>query len=239
MSMVADTIGWLTDGAHWSGTDGVPHRLVEHVAISAVAVAIAAAVALPVALWLGHLGRGGGLAVNVSNAGRAVPVVALLVLLAVSPVGFGNRATVIALAVFAVPPILTNAYVAMRGVDDEVKEAARGMGMTGGQLLRRVEVPLAVPLIAAGIRTATVQVVATATLAALVAGGGLGRFLVDGYGRQDYPMVYAGAVLVALLSVATEVVLGAAQRRLTPGRAPGRTRAVPRPDQTPAGVRAG
>jgi osmoprotectant transport system permease protein len=235
MSMVGDTVSWLAEGKHWSGTDGVPHRMLEHVALSATAVAIAAAIALPVALWLGHVGRGGALAVNVSNAGRAVPVVALLVLLAVSPVGFGNRATIIALAVFAVPPILTNAYVGMRGVDVEVKEAARGMGMTGRQLLRRVEMPLAVPLIAAGIRTATVQVVATATLAALVAGGGLGRFLVDGYGRQDYAMVYAGAVLVALLSVTTEVVLGALQRRLTPGRAPRRTLAALRPEQTPTG----
>jgi osmoprotectant transport system permease protein len=238
MSMVADTVRWLIDASNWSGTDGVGHRMLEHVELSAAAVLIAAAVALPVALWLGHIGRGGALAINVSNAGRAIPVVAILVLLAVSPVGFGNRATVIALALFAVPPILTNAYVGMRGVDAEVKEAARGMGMTSGQLLRRVEVPLAVPLIAAGIRTATVQVVATATLAALVAGGGLGRFLVDGYGRQDYAMLYAGAVLVALLSVATEVVLGALQRRLTPAR--GRRRGVDpadllRPERTPAG----
>lgn len=226
---MSDAVGWLTTAAHWRGSAGVLHRLAEHVGISAVAVLLAAALALPVALWLGHVGRGGVLAVNVSNAGRAVPTFAVLVLLAASPVGFGNRAAVIALVLFAIPPILTNAYVAMREVDRDVKEAAVGMGMSGATLLRKVELPLALPLVAAGLRTASVQVVATATLAALVAGGGLGRFIVDGLSQQDRGMLFGGAVLVALLSLLTEVLLGQVEAAVTPGRRRRITASLPGP----------
>ena len=216
MSLVADTASWLTDPDHWSGTDGIPHRLAEHLAVSGAAVGIAALIALPIAFVLGHTGRGGGLAVNLSNASRAVPTFALLVLLAATPVGFGNRATVVALTVFAIPPLLTNAYIGVRDVDREVREAAVGMGMTGGQLLRRVEVPLALPLVAAGVRTVAVQVVATATLAAYVGGGGLGRFIADGFGRADPAMTAAGGVLVALLALLVEVTLALVQRSVQP-----------------------
>ena len=218
MSTAGDTISWLTDSSHWQGPEGVPHRLAEHLAISGLSVGLACALALPVAVLLGHVRRGGALAVNVSNASRAVPTFGVLILLAVTPVGFGNRAAVVALTLFAVPPLLTNAYIGVRDVDPEVREAARGMGMTGLQLLRRIELPLAVPLIAAGIRTAAVQVVATATLAAYVGGGGLGRFIADGLGRGDMPMTAAGGVLVAVLALAVEVSLGAVQRLATPGR---------------------
>lgn len=217
MSLVADTLAWLGDSSHWTGVDGVPHRLAEHLELSAAAVALACLVALPVAFALGHTRRGGGLVVNASNASRAVPTFAVLVLLAATPVGFGNRATVVALVLFALPPLLTNAYVGVRDVDSEVREAATGMGMTGLQLLRRVELPLALPLVAAGVRTASVQVVATATLAAYVGGGGLGRLIADGFGRADPAMTAAGGVLVAVLALAVEVGLGALQRRLTPG----------------------
>lgn len=221
MGIVADTAGWLADPEHWTGVDGVPHRLLEHVQISGASVAIAAAVALPVAFWLGHVGRGGSVVLNLANASRAVPTFGLLILLAVTPVGFGNRATVVALVLFAIPPLLTNGYVGVRDVDQQVREAARGMGMTGWQLLRRVELPLALPLIAAGFRTASVQVVATATLAAYVGGGGLGRLIADGFGRADQAMTAAGGVLVALLALAVEVSLALVQRRVTPGgRAP-------------------
>ena len=219
MGIVAETAAWLADPAHWSGTDGVPHRLLEHVVLSVSSVALAAVVALPVAFVLGHRGRGGSLLLTLANASRAVPTFGLLILLAVTPVGFGNRATVVALVLFAIPPLLTNAYVGVRDVDREVREAARGMGMTGGQLLRRVELPLALPLIAAGFRTAAVQVVATATLAAYVGGGGLGRLIADGFGRADQAMTAAGGVLVALLALAVEVTLALVQRRVTPGRA--------------------
>jgi osmoprotectant transport system permease protein len=217
MSLVTDTARWLVDGEHWSGPDGVPVRLLEHVTVSGVAVLVAAALALPLAFWLGHTGRGGPLVIGLSNASRAVPTFAVLVLLVATPVGFGDRATVVALVLFAVPPILTNAYVGVRDVDRDVRDAALGMGMSGRQLLRRVELPLALPLVAAGLRTASVQVVATATLAAYVGGGGLGRFVADGFGRADPAMTAAGGVLVAALALITELVLGAVQKRVTPG----------------------
>jgi osmoprotectant transport system permease protein len=227
MSALRDTAAWLTDPAHWHGTDGVPHRLGEHLAVSGIAVALACVIALPIAFFLGHVGRGGALAVNLSNASRAVPTFGLLIVLAVTPVGFGNRAAVVALTLFAIPPLLTNAYVGVRDVDAEVREAARGMGMTGLQLLRRVELPLSLPLVAAGLRTAAVQVVATATLAAYVGGGGLGRLIADGFGRADTAMTMAGGILVAALALVVEIVLAALQRRLTPG--PRRRRVLPGP----------
>jgi osmoprotectant transport system permease protein len=225
MSLAGDTVTWLADAEHWSGVDGIPHRLAEHLAVSGAAVGIACLIALPIAFLLGHTGRGGSVAVNLANASRAVPTFALLVLLAATPVGFGNRATVVALIAFAIPPLLTNAYIGVRDVDPEVREAARGMGMTGGQLMRRVELPLALPLVAAGLRTAAVQVVATATLAAYVGGGGLGRLIADGFGRADPAMTAAGGVLVAALALVVEVVLALVQRRVTPG--PARRRTAP------------
>ncbi len=218
MNILVGTWHWLTTAEHYRGTAGVPHRLLEHVEIAGVAVVLAALLALPVGLWLGHIGRGGSIAVNVSNAGRAIPTFAVLVMLAASPVGFGNRATVVALVIFAIPPILTNAYVGIREVDRDVREAAIGMGMGGLTLLGRVELPLALPLVAAGVRTAAVQVVATATLAAVVGAGGLGRFIVDGFGLQDKPMILAGALLVALLALVTEVALSQLEARAAPGR---------------------
>jgi len=217
VSLVADTARWLADGEHWTGSDGVPARLVEHLTVSGAAVALAALVALPVALWLGHIGRGGLLVVGLANASRAVPTFGVLIILVATPVGFGDRATVVALLLFAIPAILTNAYVGVRDVDKDARDAARGMGMSGWQVLRRVEVPLALPLILAGLRTASVQVVATATLAAYVGGGGLGRLIADGFGRADPAMTAAGGVLVAALALLVEVVLGAVQKRVTPG----------------------
>jgi osmoprotectant transport system permease protein len=218
VSLVGDTVAWLGDGSHWAGPDGVPVRLAQHLAVSGEALALAALIALPPAFLLGSRGRGGGVVVALANASRAVPTFAVLVLLVATPIGFGDRATVLALVLFAVPPLLTNAYVGVRDVDPEVREAARGMGMTRGQLLRRVELPLALPLIAAGVRTAAVQVIATATLAAYVGGGGLGRLIADGFGRADYAMTAAGGVLVAALALLVELALGAVQRRVTPGR---------------------
>ena len=218
---LANVIRWFTDGDHWRGNAGIPHRTVEHLVMSGASVGTAILLAVPVAVWLGHIGRGGTLAVNISNVGRAIPSFALLVLgfqLVGSQLLFGLGAlpTYFALVALAIPPIVTNTFTGMQEVDRDVREAARGMGMTGWQLLRRVEVPLAVPLIMAGIRTAGVQVVATATLAALVSWGGLGRFIVDGFGQQDTVQLFCGAVMVAALSVLTELVLGMLQRRLTP-----------------------
>jgi osmoprotectant transport system permease protein len=166
------------------------------------------------------------LATNIGNVGRAVPTLGVLTILASIPsIGIGNTAAVLALALFAIPPVLTNTYTGIAGVDDEVRDAARGMGMGGMGILARVEVPLAIPLIAAGIRTATVQVVATASLAALVGSGGLGRYVVDGFALQDNTLIVAGAILTAALAVIAELVLAGVQRWVTPKglRKPGRS----------------
>jgi osmoprotectant transport system permease protein len=217
MSLPADVVTWFTTADHWRGDFGVPHRLEEHVAMSAAAIVAAALIALPVGIWLGHRGKGGALAINLANVGRALPSLAILALFQQAfglrgwP-GFGARPAFVALVALAVPPLVTNAYVGMRGVDRDVLEAARGMGMTGAELLWRVEVPIALPLLLAGLRTAAVQVVATATLAAVTAWGGLGRFIVDGFGQQDNAQIVAGAILVGLLALATELGLGWVQR---------------------------
>lgn len=218
MNLIGDAIVWLNDPLNWQGKQGVPYLTYEHLYISFFAVLIAAVLSVPTALLLGHTGRGGGLTVVVSNVSRAIPTLALLTIFAATAIGFGNRATIIALAVFAVPPLLTNTYVGIRQVDPDVVEAARGMGLSGRSVLLRVELPLAVPLIAAGFRTAAVQVVATATLAALVGGGGLGRIITDGFGQQDRPQIVAGGFLVALLALLTEGSLAIVQRLVTPGR---------------------
>ena len=210
-------MAWFTTSEHWRGDFGVPHRLTEHVVMSAAAVVAAAALALPVGIWLGHRGRGGTLAINLSNVGRAVPSLAILALaqqtlgLSGWP-GFGARPAFVALVALAVPPLVTNAYIGMRGVDREVVESATGMGMTGRDVLWRVELPIALPLVMAGLRTAAVQVVATATLAAVTAWGGLGRYIIDGFGQQDDAQIVAGALLVVLLALATELALGRLQR---------------------------
>ncbi|KIX78680.1 ABC transporter permease [Streptomyces sp. MBRL 10] len=215
MGVLGGAWDWLADGANWSGESGVWHRLAEHVYVSGLALAIACAVALPVGLYLGHLGRGGALAVNLSNIGRAVPVFAVLALFMVSPLrNAGYLPTVAALVLFAVPPLLTNAYVGMREVDRSVVEAARGMGMSGAQLFWRVELPLARGLLMTGLRSGAVQVVATATIAAMVGQGGLGRIITAGFNTYDTPQVVAGALLVAALALLVEGVLVATDRLL-------------------------
>ncbi|MFF9843635.1 ABC transporter permease [Streptomyces sp. NPDC013740] len=215
MTVLADAWSWLTTGANWSGESGIGHRLAEHLYVSGVALLLACAVALPLGLWLGHLGKGGTLAVNLSNVGRAVPVFAVLALFMVSPLrNAGYVPTVIALVLFAIPPLLTHAYVGMREVDRAVVEAARGMGMSGGQLFIGVELPLARPMLMAGLRSAAVQVVATATIAAMVGQGGLGRIITAGFNTYNTPQVVAGAVLVALLALLVEALLVAADRLL-------------------------
>jgi osmoprotectant transport system permease protein len=183
--------------------------------MSFVSLVVAMVIALPLGLVLGHTGRGGPLAINLSNLGRAVPSFAIIVITA-SIVGIGAKPAFIALVALAVPPMVTNTYTAVRGVDQEVKEAAVGMGLTGHQVLWKVEVPMGLPLIMAGVRTSGVQVVATATLAALVGWGGLGRYIIDGLATRDFDEVFVGAVLVALLSLLVELGLGAFQRLVVP-----------------------
>jgi len=214
--IAADTLGWLTAGARWRGEQGIPNRLLEHVGLSVGVLLVATAIALPLGLWLGHRGRGATAVVAVANVARAVPSFGLIVL-GVVAFGISVGPVVVALVVLAVPPILVNASTAVGEVDADLKEAGRGQGLSELQLLRQVEVPASIPLILAGIRTAAVLVVATATLAAVVPGvGGLGPYIVDGIGQQDFPKAVGGAVLVALLAALTEGTLAVVQRLATP-----------------------
>ena len=215
-----ETWDWLTDPVNWQGEAGIPHRLVEHVGLSAAGVGIACAIALPIALWLGHLGRGGVVALNISNVGRAVPTYAALVLLVLSPLGATNLSIIIALALFALPPIMTNTYVGIREVNRDVVDAARGAGMSGRQVLARVELPLATPMVMNGVRLATVQVIATATIAALVGGGGLGRIISGGFGERDDGKLVAGALLVAALALVAEGAFALVQAALSRSQGP-------------------
>ncbi|MFG2628223.1 ABC transporter permease [Streptomyces sp. NPDC048473] len=213
MNTLADAWSWLTTPANWSGDGGIRNRLGQHLFLTVVCLLISCLIALPIALVLGHLGKGGALAVNISNIGRAVPTFAVLVLLLLTPIGgHGEWPTIIALVLFAVPPLLTNAYVGMREVDRDVVRAATGMGMTGRQLMLGVEVPLALPLILTGVRIAAVQLVATATLAALAGGGGLGRIITAGFNLASTAQVVAGAVLVAVFALIVEGLFEVAQR---------------------------
>ncbi|MCX4579537.1 ABC transporter permease subunit [Streptomyces sp. NBC_01571] len=213
MNTLAEAWHWLGDPAHWTGDDGVRHRLAQHLVLTVVCLVISCLIALPVALVLGHLGKGGALAVNISNVGRAVPTFAVLVLLLLTPLGrYGEGPTVVALVLFAVPPLLTNAYVGMREVDRGVVRAARGMGMTGRQMLFQVELPLALPMVMNGVRIAAVQLVATATIAALAGGGGLGRIITAGFNLASTPQVVAGAVLVAVFALIVEGIFETAER---------------------------
>ena len=217
MTFLGDVVSWFTTGEHWRGVDGIPHRLTEHLLMSAAVMAVALLVALPVGLALGYLRRGGVVVVNLANVGRAIPSFALLVLV-YFVLGIGPEPVFVALLALAVPPIVTNAYVGVADVDADAREVARGMGMTGGQILRRVEVPLALPLVMAGVRTAGVQVVATATLGAVIAWGGLGRYIVDGFAQRDNVKLFCGALLVAVVSVGVEIGLAFLQRlTLSPG----------------------
>jgi osmoprotectant transport system permease protein len=216
MSLFGEVLRWFLDPAHYQGSDAVQTRVLEHLELSGAAVLAGALIALPIGLALGHTGRFAFLAVNVANIGRAIPSLALIAL--ALPVAFalhlglGFWPTLFALIPLAIPPILTNAYVAVRGVSRDSVEAARGMGFSELGILWAVELPLAMPIILSGIRTAAVNVVATATLGALVAGGGLGRYIVDGLGLQEYDRLFAGAILVALLAIVVEIAFGRLER---------------------------
>lgn len=210
---------WLNDPLNWTNRDGIIARTVEHLEISGAAVGLALVVAWPLGIWLGHNRRGGGFIVAVANLTRAFPTIALLTMFMVLAGGFGFRPIVLALAIFAVPPLLANAYLGLREVDPEVREAARGMGMSAGQMIRKVELPLAVPYLASGFRTAAVQVVATATLASFVNGGGLGMIISRGFGRDisvGAGQIIAGGLVVIVLCLALDGLLALVERKVTP-----------------------
>jgi osmoprotectant transport system permease protein len=224
--VLGDALAYLTDGSHWSGPTGIGSFLVQQLLLTVTALVVAVVIGLPIALYAGHHARGGFLAINVSNVGRAVPVFAVLLVLSLGPIGakeFGpygraGLATLIALVLFALPPIITNAYVGVREVDPGIKEAARGMGMSGRRIFADVELPLAMAVVLTGIRIALVQVWATATIAALVAGPGLGRIITAGFANHRTYQVLAGAFLVALGALLLEGVAVLAERLLDPMR---------------------
>jgi osmoprotectant transport system permease protein len=224
MTFLGEVFDFLTSSDQWHGDASIPRLLGQHVQLTVVSVLVAAIVALPIGILLGHVRTGGALAVNIANIGRALPAFALLIL-SVQWVGIGDPTGIltpvqsvpafIAMFALAVPPMLANAYVGMANVDDEIRESARGMGMNARQMIWRVELPNAMPLVMAGVRTATVGVVATATLAALVDSGGFGRYIIDGIAVRDNAKVFAGGLLVALLAIALELVLALVQRWVT------------------------
>ncbi|WP_371783271.1 ABC transporter permease [Streptosporangium subroseum] len=211
-------IDFFTNPDNWSGPDGIPVRLLEHLEFSAISLLLAMLIALPLGLWIGHTGKGALFAILSANAARSLPTLGLLVLI-VLLMGVGTIVPVlIPLVALAVPPILVNTYEGIRNVDPDLRDAAYGMGLRGGQVLGRVLVPTALPLIMLGLRVAAIQVVSTATVAAYVGLGGLGRFIVDGLATKDFPSTIGGAVLVALLALIVQLGFGLLQRFLvSPG----------------------
>lgn len=205
MDLIAGIAAWFADPDHWQGPAGVPTRVAEHLLLSAGALAIAAAIGLGAGIWVGHTGRGATLAVNLANLGRALPTFAVMGIVVPVTAAIDNQAgfkvypALIALVVLAIPPILVNAQAGISGVDREIVEAGRATGMRNPQLLWQVEIPLAFPVILGGIRSATSQIIATATLAAVFGGPGLGRYLVEGYAQRNYPMMWAAVILVGVL----------------------------------------
>jgi osmoprotectant transport system permease protein len=212
---MGETWSWLTSSEQWSGPDGIPARLLEHIWYSALGVVVAALIALPAGLLIGHTGRGSLAANTMSNFWRALPTLGVVILVfRIEPLSIWP--VLVALVVIAIPPIMLNTEVGIRAIDPTIRDAARGMGMTGWQALWRVEVPLAMPLILAGLRSATGQVIATATIAAYVGLGGLGRFIIDGYSVRDIGEISGGAVVVAVLALVVEGGFALLQRALGP-----------------------
>lgn len=214
---VALSLDFLLDGANWQGPNGFWQRILEHLQYSGTALALAVLVAVPIGLYIGHTGRGAFVAISLGNAGRALPTLGVLMLvLAIS--GVGLRPVIVALVVLAMPPLLTSTYAGLRSVDAATIDAARGIGLREWQIVVGVEVPMALPVIIGGLRSAVLQVVSTATIAAYVGEGGLGRYLFDGLSLADYPRIVAGAVVLAVLAVIIDLLLAVLQRAVvSPG----------------------
>ena len=227
---MSDIVGFFLDPAHWEGTTGIPNRLFEHLLISGIAVLFATAIAIPTGLYVGHTNRGSGLAINLANIGRAVPSYAMMVI--ILPItlyladvlhydatfGLTFLPIFLAMMFLAIPPLLVSTYAGLRSDERDLIEAGRGMGLRERQILTRIELPIASSIIVGGFRTATLQVIATATIGAILGGGGLGRFIFDGLnqGLAGRTSIYAGAIMVAGLAIGVDLALALVQRRLTP-----------------------
>lgn len=215
MSFFSWAWDWVTESANWHGSGSIPQEIVAHLGYSALPLLIAALIAVPAGIAIGHTGRGAVFVVNLANAWRAIPTLGLLILLAVF-LGFSFLTWLLPLVVLAIPPILVNAYEGVAGVDPDVKDAAKGMGMTPWEQVTRVEVPIALPLILVGLRTGAIFVVATATIAAYIGLGGLGRFIIDGLASDQYGPVAGGALLVVLLAVLVLALFAVLSRLVVP-----------------------
>ncbi|GAB7005079.1 ABC transporter permease [Nocardioides sp. AN3] len=211
MSVLDEAWTWLTTPANWHGEDGIPHRLIQHLGYTALTVVIAVAIAVPLGLWIGHTGRLRGVAVGLTGALRALPTLGLLTLVVLWR-GIGLAPPITALVVLAVPPLLAGAYAGVESVDRRTVDAARGMGMTEWQVLTQVEVPLGLPLLLGGLRSAVLQVVATATIAAYIGLGGLGRYVIDGVAIRDYPQILGGSLIVVVLALVLDGAFALLQR---------------------------
>lgn len=211
MNLFAEAIAWLTDAANWGGSGGIGARLFEHIWYTLLGLLIASVVAIPAGLLVGHTGRGRGLVVGISGAARALPTLGVITLVGVL-IGIGLTAPMVAFVILAIPSVLAGAYSGVESVNRATVDAARSIGFTEWQILTRVEIPLAWPLILGGLRAAALQVIATATLASYVGAGGLGRFLFLGLNTQDYGMMLGSSLVVIALAIAFEVVFGAAGR---------------------------
>jgi osmoprotectant transport system permease protein len=238
--VIPSLLSWFTDPANWSGPDGIPTRVLEHLVYTGVTVLVAGAIAIPLGLWVGHTGRARWL-VSLANSARAVPTLGLLfaAVLWVGPLIPGSLAftlpSIAVLVLLAIPPLLAGTYAGIEAVDPAARDAAAGVGMRGRQVLWQVEVPNALPLILSGTRSAVLQVVATATIAAYVGLGGLGRYLIDGLALADYPQTAGGAILVAVLAVVLEGLLALLQRRVVSPGLTGRAVAGSRNDDEGGG----
>ncbi|HEY0620779.1 MAG TPA: ABC transporter permease [Kribbella sp.] len=221
--MIQGLLDFITDPANWSGAEGITNRIVQHLGYTFLSLLIAAVIAFPIGLLIGHTRRGAFLAINTVNAWRALPTLGLLTLI-VLLIGIGVVPVIIALVVLGIPPILASTYAGVSGVDPATVDAARGMGMTGREILTKVEIPIALPLIISGLRSATLQIVSTATVAAYVALGGLGRYVIDGLSLRDFPQMLTGAVLVAVLAILLDLIFAAIGRYAVSAGLTGRLR---------------
>jgi osmoprotectant transport system permease protein len=216
MSFFSWAWDWITQSANWHGSDGIPHQLLAHLGYSGLSLLIAALIALPAGVAIGHRGgRSANFVLNIANAWRAIPTLGLLILLAVF-LGFSALTWLVPLVVLGIPPILINACEGVAGVDPGVRDAAKGTGMTTWQQIAGVEVPIALPLILVGLRTSAIFVVATATIAAEIGLGGLGRFIIDGLASNQYGPVAGGALLVVILAILVLALFAVISRLVTP-----------------------